>query len=156
MAALLSSKGQVPGRSARRPRQARTLSPPPPRTEEQPQVCSMSRSFMTALPWSKLQVPGWSARRRDEHAPGVHHRLARRSRRKLALSVGVSCVCNQMFMNCTVVSQARPHKSVSTHLVPQVGRSSVHVSTDPVREMVCGSQHRGGPGGVHWHEPAAR
>ena len=37
---------------------------------------------------------------------------------------GDACVCNQMCINCTVVSQARPHKSVKTHLVPQAGRSS--------------------------------
>ena len=32
------------------------------------------------------------------------------------------CVCNQMCINCTVVSQARPHKSVNTQLVPHGGR----------------------------------
>ena len=37
------------------------------------------------------------------------------------------CVCSQMCINCTVVSQARPHKSVNnTQLVPHGGRSSVN------------------------------
>ena len=71
----------------RRQRQPRTLSPPLPRTVEQPQECSTSRSFM--------------------------------------------CVCNQMCINCRIVSQARPHKSVNTHLVPQAGRSSVNPDRMP-------------------------
>ena len=66
---------QVPGRSGfqalskqsvRRQRRARTLSLPPPRTVEQPQACSISRSFMTALlqrpSHDILQVPGRSGR----------------------------------------------------------------------------------------------
>ena len=53
--------------------------------------------------------------------------LAPWSSRKLATSVKASCVCNQMCINCRVVhvSQARPRKSVNTHLVPHAGRSSV-------------------------------
>ena len=67
-----------------RQRRARTLSPPLPRTVEQPQACTRVRP------------------------------------------IGASCVCNQMYINCTVVSQARPHKSVNTQLVPHGGRSSVN------------------------------
>ena len=37
-----------------------------------------------------------------------------------------SCVCNQMCIYFTLVSQARPHKSVNTQLVPHGGRSSVN------------------------------
>ena len=50
-----------------------------------------------------------------------------------ACSIGQSfmCVCNQMCINCIVVSQARPHKSVNTHLVPQAGRSSVNPDRMP-------------------------
>ena len=40
-------------------------------------------------------------------------------------------VCNQMCINFTVVSQARPHKSVNTQLVPHGGRSSVNPDRIP-------------------------
>ena len=52
----------------RRQRRARTLSPFLPRTVEQPQACSTSRSFMAA-PLQTLQAPG----RGGKHAQGVHH-----------------------------------------------------------------------------------
>ena len=52
-------------------------SAPPPRTVEQPQACSISRSFMAAPLQNTLQVPSSggkhspnpSAAGRDEHAP---------------------------------------------------------------------------------------
>ena len=57
---------QVTGRSASGHRRARTLSPPQPRTEEQPQACSIRWSFINAGAVARsththLQVPGWSA-----------------------------------------------------------------------------------------------
>ena len=80
-----------------------------------------------------------SARGRAEHEPSVRLRLASKRRRKLARSVGASCVCNQMCIICTVVSQARPHKSVNTHLVPQAGRSSVNRDRMPTAGVVGAS-----------------
>ena len=53
---------QVPGWSARWQRRARSLSPPPPRTEEQPQACSIRCSFdvgsLKRQSHTHLQVPG--------------------------------------------------------------------------------------------------
>ena len=86
--------------SARGRRRARNLSlPPPPCTMEPPQAHSISRSSMAAsLSW-QTPANAWSWRRQalsttgvpeaqDEHAPCVHLRLASRSSRKLARSVG--------------------------------------------------------------------
>ena len=48
------------------------------------------------------------------------------------------CVCDQMCTNCTVVSQARPHKSANTQLVPRGGRSSVNPDRiTPFRVSSC-------------------
>ena len=48
-----------------------------------------------------------------------------------SISRGASCVCNQMCINCTIVSQARPRKSVNNQLVPHGGRSSVNPDRIP-------------------------
>ena len=86
--------------ACQRQRRARTLRPPPPRTVEQPQACSISRrTFMMAAPLQRQTPAGsliveaastlrQSARGRDEHAPCVRLHLAPWSSRKLARSVG--------------------------------------------------------------------
>lgn len=58
-----------------------------------------------------------------------------------------ACVCNHMCINITVVSQARPRKSITTQLVPHRGRSSVnpgqirlHVVLWPLACMHCRGQ----------------
>ena len=63
---------QVPGRGGkhspppecRRQRRAHTVSPPPPRTVQQPQACSISWSFIMAAPSTqhKIIVGAWSRR----------------------------------------------------------------------------------------------
>ena len=58
-----------------------------------------------------------------------------------------SCMCNRMCISSTAVSQARPHKSVNTQLVPHEGRSSVNPNHEcpqpesppaPTPSNVCG------------------
>ena len=60
-----------------------------------------------------------------------------------------SCVCNQMCINCTVVSQARPHKSFNTQLVPHGGRLSVNPNRMPPLSLLRrGDKGRGGGAGL--------
>ena len=66
----------------------------------------------------------------------VHH-----PGRKVAVSSQLhSRVCNQMCINCTVVSQARPHKSVNTQLVPHAA-FTIHSRFKPDR-VHCPRKHR--------------
>ena len=65
----------------------------------------------------------------------VHH-----PGRKVAASSQLhSRVCNQMCINCTVVSQARPHKSVNTQLVPHAA-FTIHSRFKPDRVHTLPSQ----------------
>ena len=46
------------------------------------------------------------------------------------------CVCNQMCINFTVVSQARPHKSVNTQLVPPGGVLQEYDKSQKVQRLL--------------------
>ena len=97
---------------------ARTFSPPPPRAWQQPQACSINRSFMVGP--SQRQAPAgvWSWRQAlctrvpaaetSMHLDCIRHHLTPKSSRKLARSVGASW---RPRCRCLVVAASILHSS---------------------------------------------
>ena len=135
-AGLSRAENAMPHAQAGRLRTS-TCSSGPPRPPEWPRarhnsLLSRVQASVTSPPfiwlWKWLRMP-------DAGHPPLS-RAARCAQHPAVVCVlsgarGLLSVCNQMIINCRVVSQARPHKSINTHLVPQAGRSSVNPGRMP-------------------------